>query len=72
MERAPPPAAFDFVLFLLLSEGAVPVKPAALKESVTHHAVTEQKKEDCQKDYEQEVSTSEGWWLRSFRVRRIQ
>jgi hypothetical protein len=56
--RAASRAAFDF-LFPLLSQGAVPVNPSALKESVTHHAVAEQKKDDCQKDYEQEVSASE-------------
>ena len=56
----------------LLSERAVPVNPSALKESVTHHAVAKQKKDDCQKDYEQEVSTSEGRRLWVSRVRRIQ
>jgi hypothetical protein len=34
-----------------LSDGAVPVDPTALKEPVTHHAVTKQKKDDCQDDY---------------------
>jgi hypothetical protein len=58
VERTPSPAAFDF-LFLLLSKRAIPVNPSALKESVPHHAVAEQEKDDCQKDYEQEVSTSE-------------
>ena len=63
---------FGIVQRPLLSERPVPVIPSALKESVTHHAVAEQKKEDRQQDYKQEVSTSEGWWLRFFRVRRIQ
>jgi hypothetical protein len=31
----------------LLSDGAVPVEPAALKEAVPHHALAKQKKEDC-------------------------
>jgi hypothetical protein len=34
-----------------LSDGAVPVNPAALKEAVTHHAFAKQKKDDCQEDY---------------------
>jgi hypothetical protein len=50
---------------LLLSDGAIPVKPAALKEAVPHHAVAKQKKDDCQEDYKQEVSSSEGGWLSS-------
>jgi hypothetical protein len=33
--------------------------PAALKETVTHHALAEQKKDDCQDDYKQEPSNSE-------------
>jgi hypothetical protein len=41
------------------------VKPAALKEAVPHHAVAKQKKDDCQEDYKQEVSSSEGGWLSS-------
>jgi hypothetical protein len=36
---------------LLLSNGAVPVDPAALKEPVTHHAMAKQKKDDGQADY---------------------
>jgi hypothetical protein len=34
-----------------LSNGAVPVDPAALKEPVTHHAMAKQKKDDGQADY---------------------
>jgi hypothetical protein len=34
-----------------LSDGAVPVDPAALKEAVAHHAMGKQKKDDCQDDY---------------------
>jgi hypothetical protein len=56
---------------LLLSDGAVAMKPSALKEAVTHHAVAEQKKDDCQEDYKQEVSNSERRWLSSCRARRI-
>ena len=60
---------------MLLSDGAVPVDPAAFKEAVTHHAVAEHKKEDRQEEYEQEMFGSErGWlrnWLRDCGVRRI-
>jgi hypothetical protein len=48
------------------------VKPAALKEAVTHHAMAKQKKDHCQEDYKEELSNSERGWLSSFRVRRIQ
>jgi hypothetical protein len=60
-------------VWMLLSDRAVAVNPAALKEAVTHHAVAEQKKEDCQEDYKQEVSSPErGWlWLLSWRLGRI-
>jgi hypothetical protein len=54
-----------------LSEGAVPVDPAAFKEAVMHHAMDKEKKDDCQKDYEQELSNPERGWLFSFRGRRI-
>jgi hypothetical protein len=30
-----------------LSDGAIPVDPATLKEAVTHHALTQKKKDDC-------------------------
>jgi hypothetical protein len=56
---------------LLLPDGAVPVNPAAFKEAVPHHAVAEQKKQNCQEDYKQEVSTSERWRLVPFRLLRI-
>jgi hypothetical protein len=55
-----------------LSDGAVPVKPAAFKKAVMHHALAEQKKDDCQEDYKQELSNSERGWLSSCRARRIQ
>jgi hypothetical protein len=55
-----------------LSDGAVPVKPAAFKEAVMHHALAKQKKDDCQEDYKQELSNSERGWLSSCRARRIQ
>jgi hypothetical protein len=47
------------------------VNPATLKKAVTHHAVAEQKKDDCQEDYKQEVSHSERGRPLSSRVRRI-
>jgi hypothetical protein len=56
---------------LLLSDGAVPVKPPALKEAVTHHALAKQKKDDCQEDYKEELPNSERGRLWFFRVRRI-
>jgi hypothetical protein len=56
---------------LLLPDGAVPVKPAALKEAVTHHALAKQKKDDYQEDYKQEVSNSKRGRLWLFRVCRI-
>jgi len=54
-----------------LSEGAVPVDPAASKEAVMHHAIDKEKKDDCQDDYEQELSNPERGWFFSFRVRRM-
>jgi hypothetical protein len=54
---------------LLLSDGAVPVKPAAFKEAVMHHALAKQKKEDCQEECEQELSNSERGWLSSCQAR---
>ena len=41
---------------LLLSNGAVSVVSAALKEAVTHHALPEQKQHDYEDDYKQEPS----------------
>jgi hypothetical protein len=32
------------------------VAPASSKEAVTHHVVGKQKKEDCQDNYQQELS----------------
>jgi hypothetical protein len=55
----------------LLPEGAVPMKPAALKKSVTHHAVAEQKKDDCQDNYKQELPRSERRRPLSFGVWRL-
>jgi hypothetical protein len=52
----------------LLSDGAVAVNPAALKEAVTHHAVTKQKKEDHQEECEQELSGSKRGWIGFCRV----
>jgi hypothetical protein len=45
--------------------------PAASKEAVMHHAIDKERKNDCQDDYEQELSNPERGWLFSFRVRRI-
>ena len=53
----------------LLSDGAIPVNPAALKEAVTHHALTQKKKDDCQNEYKQELSSSERGWLSFWRSR---
>jgi hypothetical protein len=54
-----------------LSDGAVPVFPATLKEAVTHHALAKQKKNDHQEHYKQELSNSERGWLSSVKGRRI-
>jgi hypothetical protein len=40
---------------LLLSDGAVPVFPATLKEAMTHHTLPKQKKDDRQDSYKQEL-----------------
>jgi hypothetical protein len=52
---------------VLLSGGAILVDPAASKESVTHHALAQNKKDDCQNDYKQELSSSERGRLSSCR-----
>ena len=57
---------------LLLSDGAVPVDALASTETMTHHALAEQKKDGCQRDYKHELSNSERGWLRSSMVLRIQ
>jgi hypothetical protein len=56
---------------LLLSDGAVPVFPATLKEAMTHHTLTQQKKDDRQDSYKQELANSEKGWLSSGRGRLI-
>ena len=38
-------------------------------EAVTHHALGEQEKDDCEDDYKQETSNSETRWLSSCNVR---
>jgi hypothetical protein len=48
------------------------VNPAASKKSVMHHAVPEQKKDDHQNNYKQELSWPERRRLLFFGVRRIQ
>jgi len=55
----------------LLSYGAVAVFPAALKEAVTHHALAEQKEDDRQDSYKQQVCNSDRGWLPSVTVRRL-
>jgi len=62
----------DFPRCLLLSDGAVPVDPAAFMEAVTHHALAKQKKDDCQDDHKQELSNSERGWRSSCRSPCIQ
>jgi hypothetical protein len=44
---------------LLWYDPAVPIDPAAFMEAVTHHALCEQKKDECQDDYEQQRSDSD-------------
>jgi hypothetical protein len=44
---------------LLWSDGAISADPTACMEAVTHHALGKQKKDDCQKNYKQELSNSE-------------
>src|SRR5580693_2749650 len=56
---------------LLLSDGAVPVFAATLKEAMMHHALAYQKKDHRQHDYKQELSNSERGWLSSGRGRDI-
>jgi PAS domain S-box-containing protein len=56
---------------LLLPYGAVSVFPATLKEAVTHHAVAEQKKDNHQNNYQEELPNSEGRRLSSGRSRLI-
>jgi hypothetical protein len=42
------------------------VDAAAFTEAMTHHALGKQKKDECQDDYEQEVSNPERGWSFSF------
>jgi hypothetical protein len=60
----------DFFQCLLLPYGAIPVFATALKETMTHHALAEQKENDRQDSYKQEPSNSERGWLSSVRGRR--
>jgi len=48
------------------------VSSAALEEAVSHHTMAKHKKDDCQKDYKQELSNSKRGWLSSCRACRIQ
>jgi hypothetical protein len=50
-----------------LPDGTGAVFPATLEEAMLHHALAEQKKDDRQKDYKQELSKSERGWLSSGR-----
>jgi hypothetical protein len=54
-----------------LSDGAVPVFAAALKEAVTHHALAEQEKDNRQDSYKEKLPDSEIGWLSSVTGRRI-
>jgi hypothetical protein len=47
----------------LLPNGTGTVFVATAKEAMLHHALAEQKKDDRQKDYKQELSKSERGWL---------
>jgi len=49
--------------------------PSTAKEPVMDHALGKEEKDDCQDDYKQELSNSEGGWLwsssdRRFHIRR--
>ena len=63
--NAPGRRAQDFFECLLLSDGAVPVKAAAFKEAVPHHALPKEEKDDGQDDYKQELSNPERGWVSS-------
>jgi hypothetical protein len=56
----------------LLSDGAVPVNPAAPKEAVLHHALAKQKKNNHQDNHKHELSHSERGWFWSCRSLCIQ
>jgi hypothetical protein len=43
----------------LWSDGSVRVNPAASKEPVPHHALDEEKKDDCQDDRKEQLSNPE-------------
>jgi hypothetical protein len=62
-------SAQDSIQCPLLSKGSIPVDPAPFVEAVTDHALGEQKKDDCEDDYNQETSNSELRWLSSGNVR---
>src|ERR1035441_7386854 len=61
----PADAPKTFFECLLLSDGAVPVKAAAFKEAVPHHALPKEEKDDGQDDYKQELSNPERGWVSS-------
>jgi hypothetical protein len=48
------------------------VDALASKEAMTHHVLAKQKKDDCQRDYKDQLSNSERGWLPSSMVLRIQ
>jgi hypothetical protein len=54
-----------------LSDGAVPVFTAALKEAVTHHALAKQEKNNRQDSYKEKLPDSERGRLSSVTGRRI-
>jgi len=53
---------------LLLSDRTVPVDTLTFKKTVTHHALTKQKKDDRQDNCQHELNSERGW-LSSGRVR---
>jgi hypothetical protein len=55
----------------LLSDGAVAVNPAALKEAMLHHAVAKQKEKNCQEECKQPLFHSERGWLWFGRLGRV-
>jgi hypothetical protein len=47
---------FEGIVTFSGRDEAMLVAPASSKEAVTHHVVGKQKKEDCQDNYQQELS----------------
>jgi hypothetical protein len=55
----------------LWSDGSVAVVSATLMEAVPHHALYQQKTNDRQNDYDQQISDSEAWRLWFSRCRGV-